>query len=121
MRPQRGEDLLQEQHVAAPGQHVAVDPQMADALHGDQALEADGRHRLGELGPARGRGRQAESGIRSRALLDGDALADADRDRLGAAQHREGKCRQPGAPLQRRVAVESRGEALRNPCLSCPA
>ena len=54
-------------------------------------------------------------------VLDGDALADAHRDRLRAAQHREGKCGQPGAPLQRRVAIKRRGEALRNPCLSCPA
>ena len=109
-RPQGGENLLQEQHVAAPGQDVALDPQMADALHADEALEAYGRHRLGELGPARGRGCQAEGSVRGRPLLDGDALTDANRDRLRAAQHREGKRGQPGAPLQRRVALERRGK-----------
>src|SRR6266851_4291607 len=48
-RTQRGEELLQEQQVAAIGHHVALDPEVAHPLHADQALEAYGRHRLGEL------------------------------------------------------------------------
>jgi len=42
--PQGGEELLEEQEIAAVGQHVAFDAQVPHALHGDQALEAGRRH-----------------------------------------------------------------------------
>src|SRR5262245_51740591 len=50
--PERREELLQEQEVAAPDQHVAFDLEMPHPLHADQALKADRWRGLGELGPA---------------------------------------------------------------------
>ena len=105
-RTQRGEELLQEQQVAAVGHHVALDPQMAHPLHADQALEADGGHRLGELRPGFRRRDKAEGSAGAAPRSNGNALAHRHRNRLVAAQHGERERGQPGAPLQRFVAVE---------------
>ena len=121
-RTQCGEELLEEQQVAAIGHHVALDLEMAHALHADQALEADGRHRLGELRPALRRGAKAEGGAGRGAATNGNALAHRHRNRLVAVQHGERQGGEPGAPLQRFVAVEgSRADARSRPWLSCPA
>ena len=105
-RPQGGEELFQEQEIAAIGHHVALDPEMAHPLHADQALEADAGHGLGELRPALRRGAEAEGGAGRGAGADGDALAHRHGNRLAAVQHGERQRREPGAPLQRFVAVE---------------
>jgi hypothetical protein len=120
-RTQRGEELLEEQEIAPVGQHVAVDPQVADPLHGDQALEAGRRHRLGELRPTARRGGEAEGRAGRRPRTHGEALARLHRRRLIAAQHREGERRELRPPLQGGIAVEGRAETRKPSHLNCPA
>ena len=102
------EELFQEQEIAAVGHHVAFDLEVAHPLHADQALETDVGHGLGEFRPARRRGAEAEGGAGRGAGADGDALAHLDGNRLAIVQHGERQRGEPGAPLQRLVAVEGR-------------
>jgi hypothetical protein len=103
-----------------PGRE-SVDPQVADPLHGDQALEAGGRHRFGELRPAAWCGGEAEGRARHRPRTHGDALARLHRRRLIAAQHREGERRELRPPLQGGIAVEGGAETGEHRHLNCPA
>ena len=121
-RTKGGEELFEEQQIAAIGHHVALDLEVTHPLHADQALEADVGHRLGEFRPARRRGAEAEGRAGRGAGADGDALAHLDGNRLAVRQHGERQRGEPGAPLQRLVAVEGPGQARElDHAVSCPA